>query len=441
MGRNAVGMELESIAADVEKNAGMKVLLANKFFFRNGGSETVLFAERDFLRGANVEVVDFSMHDERNLPSAHAQFFVASQAYAGKRRGAMHQIRTALKLVHSREAVSRIAELIDATQPDLVHCHNIYHQLTPSIIGAAKRRGVPVVLTLHDYKPICPVYTRLRHGEPCSRCIDQSFINVLRHRCADGPISRSLLLYAEAIVQRFLRSYEQLDALIAPSRFMHDAVTQSRFPRDRVHVIYNGIDTERVHPATHNDGYALYLGRLTPEKGIETLLAAHASIADQVPLRIAGSGPLEQALRARYPRSQFLGQVSGGALAETIRRAAMIVVPSQWYENCPMSVLEAMGYGKAVIASDIGGIPELVVHGETGLLFPPGDRDALTQCLVELNKNAMLQERYGAAGRARIERNFSLTRHNSALLRLYQDVLDSRRGWQPNPEVGYSSTP
>jgi glycosyltransferase involved in cell wall biosynthesis len=146
-------------------------------------------------------------------------------------------------------------------------------------------------------------------------------------------------------------------------------------------------------------------------------------------------------LRARYPRSQFLGQVSGGALAETIRRAAMIVVPSQWYENCPMSVLEAMGYGKAVIASDIGGIPELVVHGETGLLFPPGDRDALTQCLVELNKNAMLQERYGAAGRARIERNFSLTKHNSALLRLYQNVLESRRGWQTDAEVGYSSTP
>jgi glycosyltransferase involved in cell wall biosynthesis len=419
----------------------MKVLLANKFFFRNGGSETVLFSERDFLRGANVEVVDFSMRDQRNLPSAHADFFVSGTAYSGERRGALHQIGTALKLVHSPEAVRRIGDLIDATQPDLVHCHNIYHQLTPSIIGAAKRRGVPVVLTLHDYKPICPVYTRLRHGEPCSRCIDQSFINVLRHRCADGSVSRSALLYAEAVVQRFLRNYEKLDAVIAPSRFMRDAVTRSRFASDRVHVIYNGIDTEQQHPTTHNEGYALYLGRLSAEKGVETLLAAHASIADRVPLRIAGSGPLEHELRARYPRVQFLGQVGGDTLAAALRAAGMIVVPSQWYENCPMSVLEAMGYGKAVIASDIGGIPELVVHRETGLLFPPGDRDALNQCLVELSNNPMLQARYGAAGRQRIERSFSLTKHNSALLRLYQDVLDSRRGWQANAEVGYSSTP
>lgn len=400
----------------------MKVLIANKFFFRNGGSEAVMFQEREFLLANGFDVVDFSMFDERNLPSDQADYFVGKQSYAGG-SGKLGKISAALKLVHSPEAVHNIGRLIDDTRPDIVHCHNIYHQLTPSIIRAAKRRNVPVVLTLHDYKPVCPSYTRLADGKVCSACLDGHFVNVLRHRCADGSLGKSALLFAEAVVQRLLRSYEQVDKFIAPSRFMRDSVTGYRFPAGQVDVIYNGIDCRTVEASGKDDGYALYLGRLSAEKGVETLLAAQAEIADTVPLVIAGTGPLEQDLRSRYPKAHFLGYVSGEALSETIRNAAVIVIPSEWYENCPMSVLEAMAYGKPVIASDIGGIPELVRHGETGLLYPAGDAGTLKSHLLTMMKDPDVRKTYGANARRTAETSFSLDQHNAELLRLYQNVI------------------
>jgi glycosyltransferase involved in cell wall biosynthesis len=400
----------------------VRVLLANKFFFRNGGSEAVMFGEREYLRSCGVEVIDFAMQDPRNLPSPYADHFVSGRAYAGA-QGAAARLGSALTLVHSPEAVRRIGKLIDLTQPDLVHCHNVYHQLTPSIVGAAKRRGVPVVLTLHDYKPVCPVYTRLRQGQLCSECLGGRFFNVVRHRCADGSLGKSALLLAEAWVQRLMGSYERVDRFVAPSEAMRRAVTRHRFPEERVEVVYNGIDCSAIAPSREDGGYALYLGRLSPEKGIETLLAAHAETVPELPLAIAGTGPLLEGLRARWPQAIFLGHLDGSDLERTIRRASLVVVPSQWYENCPMSVLEAMAYGKPVVASDIGGIPELVEHGETGLLFPPGDRAALGDCLLQLMTDPLRRQRLGAAARRRVEGRFSLERHNRAVLGLYLNAI------------------
>jgi glycosyltransferase involved in cell wall biosynthesis len=401
----------------------MKVLLANKFFYRKGGAEAVMLMERQALQSAGVEVVEFSMRDERNMASPYSGSFVSPKVYDAAAPGVGRRLRAGLTLIHSPEAVRRIGELIDATAPDIVHCHNVYHQLTPSIIGAAKRRALPVILTLHDYKPICPVYTRLRRGRPCSDCAKNAFFNVLKHRCAGGSLTRSALLYVEARVQQLLSNYEKLDAVVAPSRFMRDSVTMARFPAERVHLVRNGVDTRSIRPAHEDEGYALYLGRLAPEKGVETLLEAHAKVADAVPLYVAGTGPLETELKRRYPRAAFLGHLSGTALDETIRRAGFIVVPSEWYENCPISVLEAMAYGKAVIASEIGGIPELVLHGETGLMFPPGARDALAACLSTLGKDQGLRRDYGVAGRRRAEHLFSLEQHFAALLGVYRTVL------------------
>ena len=403
----------------------VKVLLANKFFFRNGGSEVVLFQERDHLRSAQVEVVDFSMDDHRNLASPYAEFFVGNQSYAtGSAEGGGSRLRTALNLIHSSEAVNKIGALIDQTRPDLVHCHNIYHQLTPSIIGAATRRGVPVVLTLHDYKPVCPVYLRLRNGEPCSQCLDRGFSRVVVNRCADGSLGKSAVLYAEAVIQRFLGNYEKLDAVIAPSEFMRDSVIGRRFPAEKVTVIPNGVDTQEIRAGSQDNDYVFYMGRLSPEKGIETLLAAHAAIADRIKLVVAGTGPLDQDLRARFPMVKFLGHLSGAALQDAVQYASLVVVPSNCYENCPMSVLEAMAYGKPVVGSDMGGIPELIVQGETGFLFPAGDYNALRAQLLQLMQSPELRRRLGAAGRKRAEERFSLERHNTALMAAYRRVID-----------------
>lgn len=399
----------------------MKILFANKFFFRNGGSEVVMFQERDYLLGAGHEVVDFSMQDERNFPSPNAASFVRRQDYRSG-AGKLGKLKSALALIHSGEAVDRISALIRQTRPDLVHCHNIYHQLTPSIIGAAKKLGVPVVLTLHDYKPVCPTYNRLRDAEPCSDCLNGNFSHVLRNRCAEGSLGKSALLYAEAVVQRVRGSYEKVDAFIAPSRFMQQSIAH-RVPDDRIRLLYNGIDTNEVRGSGADDGYVLFLGRLVREKGVETLLKAHARSTAGWRLAIAGTGPLSDELMAKYNPTNFVGYVAGDALKAMIDRASVVVVPSEWYENCPMSVLEAMAYGKPVVGSRMGGIPELVEDGKTGLLYEAGNVNELTSALDRLMASAELRQQMGMAGRQRVETAYSLDSHNAGLMDIYKTIL------------------
>ena len=400
----------------------MKVLLANKFFFRNGGPETVMFQERCFLRASGATVVDFSMEDERNFDSPYASYFVSRRDYRNGNR--LGKLRSALTMIHSREAVHKISALIETTRPDLVHCHNIYHQLTPSIVGAAKSLGVPVVMTLHDYKPVCPTYLRLRAGRPCSLCLDGDFSHVLRTRCAGGSVQASAILYAEAVVQRWLGSYERVDRLLVPSRFMRDAILH-RFNPDQVVLLYNGVDTTELTASLRDEAFVLYLGRLSPEKGIQTLLEAHDK-TDGWRLVIAGTGPLESALLKQDHKASFVGHLSGESLRATIASASVVVMPSECYENCPMSVLESMAYGKPVVASRIGGIPELVVDGETGFLFEPGRVDELRRHLDRLMSDPTLRARLGAAARTRAERQFSIHKHNADLASIYQSLLTTR---------------
>lgn len=399
----------------------MKVLQANKFFFRNGGSETVMFQERDFLLAQGHEVIDFSMDDPRNFESPYRDHFVANQDYRGP-QGKLAKLRTAAQFIHSGGAARKMYALVRETRPDIVHCHNIYHQLTPSIIGAAKRGGAKVVLTLHDYKPVCPVYNRLRQDKPCSDCLDGAFSNVLKHRCANGSLGKSALLYAEATVQKWLGNYEQVDAFIAPSRFMAEAIAH-RVPESRSRLLYNGVDLDGIQPSQTDEGYALFLGRLSPEKGVETLLKAHAAAQGKWPLHIAGTGPLEETLKLKYPQAKFLGHISGEQLQHTLEGAAVVVVPSECYENCPMSVLEAMAYGKPVIGSRMGGIPELVVDGATGLLFQAGDAYDLQSRLDQVMQDLTLRQRLGAQARQRVEQEFSLSRHNTCLMAIYTTLL------------------
>lgn len=401
----------------------MKVLLANKYFFRNGGSEVVMFQERDFLKRAGHTVVDFSMRDERNIASDYASYFVGRRDYRGGDQ--LGKLKSALNFVHSPEAVRRIGALIDATHPDLVHCHNIYHQLTPSIIGAAKARGVPVVLTLHDYKPVCPVYTRLNEGKPCSACLDGRFTPVLKHRCAEGSLGKSALLYAEAMVQRRLGNYEKVDRFIAPSRFMRDSVLH-RFRPEQVVLLHNGVDPAGIAACGRDDGYVLYFGRLSQEKGIETLLRAHAGVRGAWPLVVAGTGPLADELRGKYPSARFVGHLAGEALKRAIAGAAAAVVPSEWHENCPMAVLEAMAYGKPVVGSRMGGIPELVAEGKTGLLFNPGNVSELQEKLDTLMAVPDLRGLMGKQARVRAAQEFSQEKHNAGLLVIYDSVTGKK---------------
>jgi glycosyltransferase involved in cell wall biosynthesis len=397
----------------------MKVLYANKYFFRKGGAETVMFHEMEYMKNSNVDVVEFAMNHPQNLPSPYSSYFVSERNYHSD--SLKVKVKSGAAFIHSREAVRKISDLIRAERPDILHCHNIYHQLTPSIITAAARQNVPVVLTLHDFKIVCPVYTRFRDGATCNACSRNRSWPVVQHRCSEQSLSRSLLLWAESLYHSLNRSYEQVTKIVAPSRYMRDSVARW-FEPDKVVYVPNGVDASRIEPNGPDGGYALFCGRLSREKGIETLLQAHARDNNAWRLVVAGAGPLEQDLRRTYPLAEFRGHLNGEALEKCIGEASAIVVPSECEENCPLSVIEAMAYGKPVVASRVGGIPELVRDGETGFLFRPTDQRELSEKMQIIMNDRALRARFGRLGREVAESDYSLDGHGRSLLSLYKTL-------------------
>lgn len=397
----------------------MKILLANKFFHLNGGSETVFFQERDFLLEQGHDVVDFSMADERNLPSSGAGYFVPNTSY-NSGGGIAQKFQQAISFVHSSVAVRKIEELILQEKPQIAHLHNIYHQLTPSIIPILKKHGVKVVLTLHDYKLVCPSYLALKDGAICNACGGGKFWNAFTLNCQNSRM-RGLLLSAEAMFHKWRGSYDGVDLFLAPSRFLADLVGQ-RIPREKIKVLRNGIDVGKYQPTYADQGYGLYFGRLSREKGVKTLLRAHQSLKTNLPLKIVGTGPLEEELRAGYPEVDFLGYQSGQALHDLIANSAFVVVPSEWYENCSMVVLEAMAFGKPIIGSRIGGIPEQIEDGKTGFLFEMGNGAELTVKMDTLAANKELREKMGCAARKKMEQDYSLAKHCHDLIDIYHGL-------------------
>lgn len=400
----------------------MKVLLVNKYFFIKGGAETVYFQESDRLKAAGVTVVDFSMQHEKNAPSDYAKWFVSNVDYHGN-SGIVGKIKTAINFIHNAEACRKFNDLLLQEKPDIVHFHNIYHQLTPSIIAIAQRFGCKTVLTAHDYKIVCPSYTMLRDGHVCEACLEGSVFNAFRYRCQEGSAGKSLLLSLEAMWQDLARNYHKLDAIISPSAFLREKVIR-KITDVPVEVIVNGIDDNQPMGDIRDDGYFLFIGRLSREKGVATLAQAHRLMQHPLPLKIAGDGPLLQDLRARFPEAEFLGyQQQGEGLNNLIRHARAVIVPSEYYENCSMSVLEAMSFAKPVVGGNIGGIPEQIRDRQEGRLFEPGNAEQLAGILDELAQNPDGARALGERARQRLENKYSLRVHMDALIALYHKLL------------------
>jgi len=398
----------------------MKVLFANKFFYLNGGAERVFLQEREFLVKKKVKVVDFSMQDKKNLKSSYSEYFVNNINFSAS-RGYYHKLKIVTSFVHSFEAVVNLARLLEKERPNLAHLHNIYHQLTPSIIPLLKKKGVKVVLTLHDYKLICPSYLALNGNSICTACDGRYFWKSINQHCQNSR-SREFLLCMEAYFHKWRKSYEEVDLYLAPSQFMADIVSR-RIPSKKIVVLPNGIDTDELYPQYTDEGYALYFGRISREKGIETLLAAYDQLDSPIPLRVVGTGPLRVSLQSKHPDVDFLGYKSGQDLHDLIANASFVVVPSEWYENCSMAVLEAMAFGKPVLGARIGGIPEQVEDGRTGFLFAMGNHFELAEKIEVLSQDTALRKNMGLAARQKLEQQYSLSSHNEQLLQIYKTLL------------------
>ncbi|MGX1740466.1 glycosyltransferase family 4 protein [Bosea sp. NPDC055353] len=402
-----------------------RLLAINNYFYRRGGAESVFLDHIDLFTAAGWDVVPFAMQHPANLPSPWSEHFVSEIEYGGD-GGPLTKARQAARIVFSLEARRKIRTLIEQAPPSVAHAHNVYHHISPSIFSALKAEGVPLVMTAHDLKVACPAYKMLSGGRVCERCRGGRIHNVLLHRCVKDSAVVSGLVLLETLVHRSLGLYrETLDRLIAPSLFYRDKLIAWGWDADRIVHIPNCIDTSGYVPAADEGGYFVYAGRLSPEKGLATLLRA-AALARQK-LVLAGSGPEEPRLRRLAENFGtdicFAGHLGKPALQRLIGEALALVLPSEWYENAPVSLLEAYALGRPVIGARIGGIPELVAEDETGLLVESGNAAALAEALVAiaaLSPNA--RAGLGASGRDWAAREFSPDRYRESTLTLYEAI-------------------
>lgn len=358
----------------------MRILLVNKYNYPRGGADTYFLFLQAALTALGHEVAIFAMDHPRNYPSPWQKYFVSRISF--NQKGIIGKIRAAGRIFYSFEAARKFGQLVDDFRPDIVHCHNIYHQLSPSILGVAKKRGIPVILHLHDYKLISPNYRLFARGKIWRASLDEkSYWAGVRDNCLES-YPRSLLTYLEMVFHHKIgRFYERnVDRLIAPSQFMAKLVSENGWADDKIYTLANCVPVlEELKPAgpTSIRQPLLYFGRLSEEKGIEDLIRASKMCGTD--LQIIGSGPIKEKLTklaksaSGEGRTTFLGQIDGPALLDQIAKAGAVVIPSRWYENMPLALLEALALGKIVIASRIGGLPEVVKNGQNGFLFEPGN--------------------------------------------------------------------
>lgn len=401
------------------------LLSVNSYYYRRDGSEVVFLEHNRLFEEAGWAVVPFAMQHPENLATEWGKYFVTEVEF-GSNYSLLDKLVRIPKVVYSLEARRQIALLVDRAQPDICHCHSIYHHLSPSVLGSLRAAGIPTVMTLHDLKIACPAYHMANRGGICEQCKGGRLYNVLVHRCIKGSASLSALLMGEAVLHAALGSYSSgVNVFVAPSRFYIDKLVEWGWPREKFVHVPNSVDVARLAPAYAPGSHFLYFGRLSPEKGLVTLVRAAARSG--VSLHLAGHGPQMEDLQREARRLNapvvFLGHLGEEELIAAIGASRTTVLASEWYENAPMSILESYALGKPVIAARIGGIPELVSENHTGWLFESGSINHLADILrsVALMPGSTI-EQFGRAARRLAEQEYSGTLYRQRMGDLYSRV-------------------
>ncbi len=402
----------------------MKILMVNKFLYPNGGSETYLFKTGAWLARMGHEVQYFGMeHPERTVGN-RIQSYTASMDF---HTGRLRKILYPFKIIYSLEARKKMRKVLEDFCPDVVHLNNFNFQLTPSIIyeirnfSKVKGKKIGILYTAHDYQWICPNHMLQipERGELCTRCAGGKYGNCTKYKCIHNSKLKSLLGTMEAELYKRLGTYRLVDVIVCPSRFMERMLAGNPALKGRTVMMHNFIDrgekAAEKKEKKEAGKYVLYFGRYTEEKGVRTL-AEVCRMLPEIPFVCAGSGPLEEELKA-IPNIHVKGFLRGRELQEVIENARFVVFPSQWYENCPFSVMEAQMYGTPVLGSDLGGTPELIQAGVTGELFESGNVQELKNKISRLWQQEELCREY--AGNCRSLPFDSLEEYCGKLLKIY----------------------
>ena len=389
----------------------MKILLANKFYYRRGGDCIYMLNLEQLLKAHGHEVAVFAMDYPENLDTPWKKYFPQN----------MSTLMAFTRPFGSNEVKAKFKKLLDDFQPDVVHLNNIHTQLSPVIAKKAHERGCKVVWTLHDTKLVCPCYTCMRDGKWCTECFADKKA-VIRHRCMPGGLPGAVVGYLEALKwnKEVLQKY--VDCFLPPSQFMMDTCVEGGYSPEKFKVLCNFIDVTKVPEPTHiseqKEDYYVYLGRVNEVKGVRTLCQAAAQLDKK--LIVIGDGDLREELRTKSEESganiEFKGLMQWEEFMPILRKARMMVLPAEWSENNPLTVIEAQSLGTPVLGACIGGIPELIEEGVSGMTFSSGDVEDLKDKIQKMFNHHF---DYESIAKNAIER-YSSEAYYEKLMKIYQ---------------------
>ena len=419
----------------------MKILLVNKFFHPAGGPETLLFDSMEKLKSLGHEVIPFSMEHPRNLKTKYEKYFVTNVDYNNHSRLPWNMVKSTFRIIFNFEAKKKMGQLIKDTKPDIAHLHNIYHQLSPSILLPLKKYNIPVVMSLHDFKLVCPNYTFLRDGQVCEECEGKHFYKAIQYKCVKDSYAKSAISALEMYVHKLNQTYiKTVDCFIALSRFTREKLIQYGLPQEKMVYLPNYVNVPTYKTNSTEERYILFLGTLSDKNGIFTLVKAMRNLSP-IKLKIAGASEQEKLIRDyirenKMKNIELAGFLSREKLKETIANCDFLVFPNNCYHNCPMSILESFAYGKPVVGSNLGSVPELVEDGITGLLFEPRNEEDLAEKIKYLYNSPQMVEKMGQNARRKVEQNFSAEKYYPKLLQIYEKLIQKKKvEARPHPVV------
>jgi glycosyltransferase involved in cell wall biosynthesis len=389
----------------------MKILAVHNRYQRPGGEDQVFVDETALLETRNHRVLRYEVHNDQVKQ--------------------VNRLTLAKDTVWNTSAYRELGALIRRERPHVVHFHNTLPLVSPAGYYAARAEGVPVIQTLHNYRLLCPVALFFRDGRVCEDCMGKAvpWPGVI-HGCYRGSRAASGVIATMLTVHRALRTWtEMVDVYVALTEFARNKFIEGGLPAGKIVVKPNFVAPDPGQ-GQGGGGYALFVGRLAPEKGTETMLAAWDRLGTRIPLKIVGDGPMRDRVveaAARQSNVEWLGHRPVEDVHALMGKADMLVFPSQWYETFGRVAAEAFAAGTPVIAANIGAVAELVEHGRTGLKFRPGDpEDLVTQVEWALSHSAELRSMREEV-RAEFEAKYTAERNYRALMEIYEAALKRKK--------------
>lgn len=407
----------------------MNILAIHNSYHIAGGADRCFFELNELLRSQGNDVSLFSRKDSKNIFSSYSKYFAPELDFdLGKRR--IRQIKSLMEMFYSVACKRGVERLIKRIRPDLVHLHNIYGRISPSILPILKREKIPIVQTIHDSKYACPNHRMFANGSICEACKGGRYYNAFLKKCSHGSGLFSAVLTLEAYFHRWLNYYDKyIDAFISPSIFMRRKLIEHGMDERKTYYLPNFVNIANVVRNSEPSFEGIYFGNLVVEKGVEVLIRAIARLKSGK-FKIIGDGYMRnmfekmarEIISVNAASIEFMGHLNLDRLREEISNSMMVIVPSIWYENSPMAVLEAFSEGRPVIGSRIGGIPEMIKEGATGLLFDPGDSNGLSEKIWEMLSDRERTVQMGRNAKKWVMENRNPEEYYEKLVGIYNKV-------------------